>query len=341
MEFPAEIRDALTNEFYAPRPQSYWTHEGTQWTEVSPSSPSPPPATSAPLKPGVLRLISWNIDVLGPFGEARMRAALTYLETLVSSVPAPIPIILFLQEMDVSDLIQIREAAWVQQRFYLTDLEPVNWESDVYGTVTLVDKRLSIERVWRVRWYSEFERDGLFVDVHLSSDSAGEDGDGREMGKALRLCNTHLESLIADPPVRPVQLSVASKYLHEAKAAAALLAGDLNAIQPFDRTLHTENGLCDAYLERGGKEDEDEGFTWGYQSGEEARKRFGCSRMDKILFRGDIKVATFERIGIAVRVEGKKGEEMREAGGEEWVTDHYGVMGDFELRGWRFADDRS
>ena len=37
-------------------------------------------------------------------------------------------------------------------------------------------------------------------------------------------------------------------------------------IEPFDRKLHSDNGLKDAYLELGGKEDSDDGFTWGQQA---------------------------------------------------------------------------
>ena len=46
----------------------------------------------------------------------------------------------------------------------------------------------------------------------------------------------------------------------------SVLAGDLNAIEPFDRTLHLDNGLKDAYLELGGKEDSEDGYTWGQQA---------------------------------------------------------------------------
>lgn len=113
--------------------------------------------------------------------------------------------------------------------------------------------------------------------------------------------------------------------------ACAVLASDLNAIEPFDRTLHTDNKLQDAYLPLGGKEDDDEGYTWGYQVPVAMRERFGCSRMDKILFCGDVQVKAFERIGAGVKIAEEKREEVRKAGEQEWVSDHYGVMGDFEV----------
>ena len=43
-----------------------------------------------------------------------------------------------------------------------------------------------------------------------------------------------------------------SSHLHAPSIHGGVLAGDLNAIQPFDYTLHAENDLKDAYLESDG-----------------------------------------------------------------------------------------
>lgn len=319
---PAQKRG---DAFYKPRPQPYWYHNGSSWTS---SSTSTAPVQSNPeINPQAIRLASWNIDMLIGFAEERMSAALEHLSSLAASTPASTPLIIFLQEMSQSDLRQIRDAAWIQERFFITDLDESNWGTPLYGTTTLVDRRLSIAGVFRVPWISNFSRDGLFVDIALAASLSP--------APTLRLCNTHLESLVADPPVRPRQLQAAAPYLHDKPAAAALLAGDLNAIQPFDRTLHAENGLRDAYLELGGGEDSDEGYTWGYQVPQAERDRFGCSRMDKILFAGALRPVAFERIGVGVKVAEEHRQRMRDAGAEEWVTDHYGVIGDFELtNGW-------
>ena len=308
----------LEDTFYKPRPQLPNYYNGTSWLSSSlkhPSSDRNPQART-------LRLISWNIDMLIGFAEERMSAALDHLSALVASTDKDVPIVVFLQEMSQSDMRQIRETAWIQQCFYISDLDEKNWLSPLYGTNTLVDRRLTISEIFRVRWVSKFDRDGLFVDLALS---------GKSEGKVLRLCNTHLESLVADPPVRPLQLSAAAPYLHDKKAVAGLLAGDLNAIQPFDRTLHSDNGLKDVYLELGGKEDSDDGYTWGQQVPQALREKFGCTRMDKILFAGAITPRTFQRIGVGVKVAEDQRQAMRDAGEEEWVTDHYGVMADFEL----------
>ncbi|KAF2707849.1 hypothetical protein K504DRAFT_458334 [Pleomassaria siparia CBS 279.74] len=316
----------LDDKFYESRPQSYWTHDRTKWSEILDAPASLPASSGAgSMNASTIRLISWNIDILVPFVEERMSAALLHLKDIVTSTPSETPIVVFLQEMGQSDLQQIRESAWIQQRFYITEFDHHNWPSPLYGTQMLVDRRLRIENVFRLPFVSKFDRDGLFVDIGLS---------GNNSDKVLRLCNVHLESLVADPPVRPMQLQTAANHLKDNQVAGALLAGDLNAIQPFDRTLHLENHLKDAFLELGGVEDSDDGYTWGYQSGQAAREKFGCTRMDKILFRGDLTATKFERIGIAVMVAEDKREEIKKVGRLEWVTDHYGVMGDFELEDW-------
>ncbi|KAF1848861.1 uncharacterized protein K460DRAFT_353794 [Cucurbitaria berberidis CBS 394.84] len=314
--------------FYKPRQQNYFspTQNGT-WTSTTTQSPKVT-YTGPASNPKVVRLISWNIDVLVPFAEERMTAALQYLDSLVSSTPVDVPVVLFLQEMGLSDLEQIRDSKWIHQRFNITELDNQNWPSPHYGTTTLIDRRLKVKNVFRVPWFSKFGRDGLFVDISLSHPSHSNSD-----RKVLRLCNTHLESLVADPPVRPVQLSAAATVLQETDVACALLAGDLNAIEPFDLTLHSDNHLKDTYLELGGVEGADEGYTWGYQVPQWMKDKFGCSRMDKILFRGEVKPKAFERIGAGVKVAEEHRGKLREAGEQEWVTDHYGVMGDFELTG--------
>ena len=170
-------------------------------------------------------------------------------------------------------------------------------------------------------------RDALFVDI-------------RDTNKCLRFCNTHLESLVARPPLRPAQVKLASRYLHEVEGG--VVAGDFNAIEAFDGKLHVENGLRDAFWEC---RVEDGGWTWGMQSGAVGR-RYGCSRMDKVMFCGGVEVKGLERVGegLKVRVDMEEEEEEDEEEGEEeeekegelgsrdvWVTDHLGLMADLHI----------
>ena len=107
------------------------------------------------------------------------------------------------------------------------------------------------------------------------------------------------------------------------------MAGDLNAIQPFDRTLHRVNGLRDAYLELGGQEDSEEGYTWGQQAVPVARETYGCCRMDKVLYCGGVSVQRFGRFGADVEVADRDEQAgiMRSGDFEKgWITDHLGVF---------------
>jgi tyrosyl-DNA phosphodiesterase 2 len=315
----------LNDSRYAPRYQQHWYADQGEWNATA--TAQAPRSPEAPINAKTIRLISWNIDFLIGYAEERMSAALHYLEQLTASTSPELPVVIFMQEMVSSDLKQIRESEWIKKRFNITDLNPEHWRGSRYGTTTLVDRRLKIESVFRVPFYTGMDRDGLFVDLALS----------RNDPRIFRLCNVHLESLVADPPVRPIQLAAAAKYLNDKNEVAfALLAGDLNAIQPFDRTLHVENSLGDAYLELGGQEDSEEGYTWGQQAKRWARERFGCSRMDKILFSGEVHPQKFGRIGMGVKVADDVLEEVEQEVEGGFVTDHYGVMGDFELTGdWK------
>lgn len=124
-----------------------------------------------------IRLITWNIDFAAPAPQERMAKALEHLGQMHSSNPDPqqddtdtdtdtaLPSIILLQEMTESDLQQIQQSPWIQQRFFITDLSDQYWLG-LYGTTTLVDKRFSVQRVFRVLYpASTMQRDGLFVDV--------------------------------------------------------------------------------------------------------------------------------------------------------------------------------
>lgn len=64
--------------------------------------------------------------------------------------------------------------------------------------------------MFRIAFESQFGRDGLFVDLRLRSREGGS-----EDGGVLRVRNTHLESLKADPPLRPRQMERVVRYLHD------------------------------------------------------------------------------------------------------------------------------
>lgn len=312
-----------------PQPYYLWDTEGNMgWQPIKRA-----PQTTLPVLRGVpsseitsLALYSWNIDFMLPHADARMSAALSHLEKLTDQSPSTTAIAINLQECTPSDLINISQQQWVRDRFCITDLDCCAWGSDFYGTTTLVDRRLEIESCFRVHYSaSNMERDALFVDFMVPNTS-----------HRVRLGNTHLESLPLDPPLRPSQMRIAATHLHAEEVSAAIIAGDFNAIQPFDSFLHSDNGLKDAYLELGGREGREEGFTWGQQALPALRERFGCSRMDKAFFCGEkIKLQSFERFGADVEVDGEKTKQknaLLALGFEKaWCTDHIGIKVIFNL----------
>ncbi|PGH23228.1 hypothetical protein AJ80_02644 [Polytolypa hystricis UAMH7299] len=298
-------------------PQDWYQFDGEEWELASNSD------DAGDFKR--FRIITWNIDFSRGFDEPRMASALRYLEDLITSPPSPFSgddlVVIMLQEMRGSDLKQIRDARWVQERFAITDLTSSHWHDATYGTTTLIDRRFLVTDVFRVPWLSQYGRDGLFVDIIVGGSHQGSEP------RKLRLCNSHLESLPSNPPIRPLQVAAAAPYLHAEEVHAAVLAGDANAIQPSDRHIADDNNLRDAYLALGGVEDTEEGYTWGYQSSKWDQERFPPVRMDKVFYCGGFAASVLTRIGVGLKVDGEEHRrQMMEEGGREWVTDHYGLL---------------
>ena len=306
---------------FSPIKQPYYAYQNGKWQEASfcPQIPAPP----SPIK-----ILTWNIDFQKPNGNQRMTGALQHLQTQLATLPKYTafakgqPSVIFLQEMVPEDLAIIQSTPWVQSSFFITDVDSSNWLS-FYGTTTLISRNLPIVQVFRTRYTSDMGRDGLYVDI-------------RDKSTVVRLCNTHLESLVAHPRLRPGQVEVASQYLRAQHMDAGVMAGDFNAIEGFDRTLHTEYGLKDAYLENGGVEGQEEGFTWGMQSGESGR-RYGFSRLDKVLFCGKVQIRNLRRFGAGMRIDIGEEEEVEGLGeGEgsgtgQFITNHLKLMADLYL----------
>lgn len=191
------------------------------------------------------------------------------------------------------------------------------------GTITLLDRRLPIVSSFRVHYSAtRMERDVLITDVVLRN-------------RTVRLCNSHLESLALSPPYRIPQMKLIGSYMHDDGIDAAIAAGDFNAIQPFDATLHNDNGLSDAYLEQGGNEADSAGHTWGQQAATVQRERFGTSRMDKVYYTPTqaLKLLAFATFGADVVLDNAvEADELVKLGFEKpWVTDHLGVKAVFEV----------
>lgn len=332
----------ITKNLDTPIHQPFYHFLNESWHPVPSTATSATPTTKPPLD--TLRLTTWNIEFRLPYSNERMTKALSYLSTLHSPSPNTIPSVIFLQEMVPSDLALIQQQPWIQARFYITDVSQSAWLSG-YGVTTLIDRRLDVQGVFRVRYSnSRMGRDGLFVDVGIPG-TGGEDSTPTSI---LRLCNTHLESMASHPPRRPVQLRLAAQFMRGGGVSssgdgdvarpvphAAILAGDLNAFAPGDLTAPEECGLRDAFLVLGGKDGTEEGFTWGQQVPEYERE-LGCSRMDKVLFCGGVEVQSLEKIGAGEKIwieypQESDSEESSETGKDMWVTDHIGLQTVFRV----------
>ncbi|KAH8690330.1 endonuclease/exonuclease/phosphatase family protein [Talaromyces proteolyticus] len=311
-----------------PQPYYSWVEETGQWQPTTSRSGPQTHSTSITM----VVLYSWNIDFMLPFPETRMDTALAHLQELTTHTLSDpnAAIILNLQECVPSDLVTIGQKQWIRENFYITDIDTSAWASGAYGTTTLIDHRLDISSCFRVHYSkTRMERDALFVDVAPPTIS-------KDHGRILRFCNTHLESLALEPQLRPAQMKVIASYMHPDGVMGAVVTGDFNAIQPADLSLHSENRLKDAYLELGGLEKSDEGYTWGQQALKVLRERFGCSRMDKAYYcGGGLKLLGFERFGANVEIPEKEKDQRNQLlslGFEKaWITDHLGIKVAFHI----------
>ena len=330
-EAESKKRTSVPWGFDEPWTQPYYIHSPAQnkWNATDANN------KSSQSMLGILKiaLYSWNIDFMLPYPDSRMTVAIRHLESLMQNHPNETATVIYVQECLESDLKVVASDPWIQRTFALTDINIDNWQSGHYGTCTLIDRRLPITECFRVHYsQTRMERDVLCVDTVLGNEN-----------EAIRLCNTHLESLALEPPYRPPQVELTAKYMHDPAIAGAIVAGDFNAIQDFDRALHSANGLKDAYLELGGSEnDAKRGHTWGQQAATVQRDRFGTSRMDKVFFCGGVRCVAFERFGDGVELENEseKQELVKLGFDRPWITDHLGVMAVLEIQD-RAGDSQS
>ncbi|KAK4508143.1 hypothetical protein PRZ48_001881 [Zasmidium cellare] len=318
-EVAAKAKKSVPWEFDKPYDQPYYTWTGNEWKANDASSSTNQTASDI----SKLALLSWNIDFMLPYADSRMSKGISHLKSFIDkdTEKTSTANVIYLQECVETDLELLASHPWIRETFVLTDVDISYWQSGHYGTVSLIDRRLPISSCFRVHYsQTRMERDGLFVDVNVR-------------GKNIRLCNSHLESLALEPPYRPPQINLCAEYMRAAGVDGAVAAGDFNAIQDFDRTLHRENGLKDAYLELGGREDDKEGHTWGQQAATALRNQFGTSRMDKVYFRGGLELLSFEKFGgdVCVDDRGEREDIVRLGFEQPWITDHLGIKAVFSI----------
>ena len=280
--------------------------------------------------PSTIELVTWNVDFSAALAKPRLKAALTHIQDdvlMCKGGERPPPCCILLQEiLKVGHNVEIivafqansplwQEAfrtildnEWLQQYFIVAPRKLDEWPPGAhYGNVTLVSRTVPVSGVYSLEYDSHMNRNALFVDLKLSVPAAP------SRVVTLRVGNTHLESLpIPGAAMRPAQLGLVAEVLREEDLIGGIVCGDMNAISPSDIGLTEKVGLADAFED--GEEEEEDGYTWGYQPPCE----FAPGRLDKILFTpgaGGYEVEQPQRIGLALKTD--KG---------QWVSDHYGLV---------------
>ncbi|ROW00402.1 hypothetical protein VMCG_07317 [Cytospora schulzeri] len=203
---------------YQPKPQPHYTFNGSKWHLWAMVFRN-------------LKLITWNIDFMAPFPQARMASALSYLQGLVENIPKSTAEVICLQEL---------------RQDVPTDFEHLKKQLDPQIADDLG------------------QREDLMVDivVKLPSEAGGQEPeteDGNDNKRSvIRVCNVHLDFMAGKPPMRPVQWKACAKYMQDKSdgVVTGIVAGDCNADRVYDLTLALENGFKDAYLEPEGSEND-------------------------------------------------------------------------------------
>ncbi|KAI6039904.1 Endonuclease/exonuclease/phosphatase [Pisolithus marmoratus] len=266
--------------------------------------------------PSCLRLVSWNVDSQTKDPKKRLIAALVHLQREVfrCQTPAarPEPCCILLQEVSVGAFTMILTNDWVQRCFLVVPTSTDKWPAGArYGTVTLVSRTVPLSNAFTIDFgNSSMWRNAIFVDLKLNVPALPHTPRLSDGIVTVRIANTHLESLPMGEAARPMQLQLISEMLQEYDLRGGVVAGDMNAIGASDMTIVEDVGLIDAW-ERG--DDDEEGFTWGYQP----REQYPPARLDKVLFttRGGLEVDEPKRFAVGARTDYG-----------DWISDHFGLM---------------
>jgi tyrosyl-DNA phosphodiesterase 2 len=291
--------------------------------------------------PRNLTVISWNVDFMEDCLKARLSCVLDHIQKDVLQCgtvhSTPSPSVILLQEVHSQAFSTILAHAWVRKHFAITPVSSGSWPRGAwYGNVTLVSRNAELVVSSTVAFQnSTMARFALFTDVRVAApcNSEATEGDSEETAAdiasaVVRFANVHLESLPIGAKARPEQLAIVSTKLKDASSQPDLrggvVAGDMNAIGESDIGLPARCGLSDAYT---GAEDDERGFTWGYQPPCE----FPPGRLDKILYTpgGGLKVVALRRIGIGLKAQ--PDDQAANYTDGIWTSDHYGLAAEVQL----------
>ncbi|KAI4714366.1 hypothetical protein J4E89_000045 [Alternaria sp. Ai002NY15] len=302
--------------------QQWHTFDQDQWMPFASDKSSQPGIKHQ--WAGSFRLVSWNVNADAPLPKPRMSAL---LEAIKSKGVADV---IFLQEVSREQLTALLEDCWIQQKWYISDVNAPAFGTQKFISITLVSKPwivtdgIQLGAIWRVALPSRFGRDALCCDLNFNSSSKQT---SEKKPTRVRLINVHLDSLPINPSMRPRQVSSCASYLRA--AGRGIIAGDFNSILPEDDDLVSNNGLADAWAEL---HPNDSGHTWGVY-GEQS---FPPNRLDKVaLFNLNPSAMRILQTSEMESYGAETSADVAERGSNAHFSDHLGLWCDIS-----WAEDR-
>jgi len=209
----------------------------------------------------------------------------------------------------------ILDNEWIQQYFVVSPRKVEEWPGNAfYGNVTLTSRAIPVCAAYSIEFESKMNRNALLVDLKLCV-PVRRQSENTPRVITLRVGNTHLESLPQGAEYRPRQLGLVTDVLEAEEVFGGIVCGDMNNIGPTDQGMPEKLGLMDAYKE-GKEEEEEEGYTWGYQPSCE----FPPGRLDKILYTAPANSGVTFEVGVPKRI----GLGLKTPSGH-YASDHYGL----------------
>ena len=266
--------------------------------------------------------------------QERLKALLTELATSSADV-------VNLQEVTQSAIRAFQDDERFRQKWIVSSFDPGVYSREGHGLLTLVNRHTT-EMVGAERYaLDEHPDEGMRSGRTLLVSEIVKDG--------VHVCviNAHLESarlprhtstegyreararLVA---VREYQISVAARiaeaFSTSHKSRAVIFAGDMNLCDESEQDAPERHGFQDAWRVLHGSSGETGntfGITWS------SEKKVTPSRLDRVVFMGELRPVRFEILFTTpLELDG----ELREILGHDvYLSDHAGVLAEFEMGG--------
>ena len=266
--------------------------------------PATPKQTLKSLIPKPIRIATLNIWFDATLSTERWQQSLLNLCELK-------PDVICLQETTKKFLIQMSEQPWIQQDYFVSDINGATFvDGSWYGCAIAINKNLGTLPIIRMLKFpgSKMGRGLLTVDLSLVTSTNEQ--------KTISIGTSHLESRKEDWPERQEQLKLVAKLLQ----TNSIFCGDLNIYDDkeestFISNLQWKDSYSASNITQGS------GETWGKWH-VDPKHNGELRRLDRILLRDGIKVLKYEMFG-DLKLQG--------LGIDVYPSDHLGVCVDVEV----------